>query len=122
MGLEWVFLLAYFFFSNQQSWLLILEDILCGGSMVSSSDLKTLQILSVCIYMVCKGNSMTSRSMQQTVQTWLWCSPSGFCLASSSCFCGLSTVLVGPEHGHGWGKMFVLVAHWVGQAVSLCIL
>lgn len=50
MGLEWVFLLAYFFFSNQQSWLLILEDILCGGSMLSSSDLKTLRILSVCIY------------------------------------------------------------------------
>lgn len=59
MDLEWVFLLAYFSFSNQQSWLLILEDILCGSSMLSSSDLETLRILSVCIHMVCKGNSMT---------------------------------------------------------------
>lgn len=61
-------------------------------------------------------------SPQSPVETWLWGSSSGFCPASSSCFCGLSTVLVGPEHGHGCGKMFVRVAYWVGQAVSLCIL
>lgn len=60
--------------------------------------------------MVCKGNSVTPWSMRQTMDTWLWGSPFGFFPASSSCFCGFSPTLVGPGHGHGWGRMFVLVA------------
>lgn len=49
-----------------------------------------------------------------------WGSSFGFFLASSSFFCGFSPTLAGLGHGHGWGRMFVLVAD-LGGAGSVTV-